>query len=515
LTNTRIENSLIIEGPFNFLTIHKHAFHGASINELIIGCYCIECESFSGDCNVKFNQPTKYPNRFDAQPRANTLDESKFSIRSIKLFSVSLNLTLENLPSIRSVEELEITNAKEVTFPSLSSFSTYQALQKFTFKNNRLAELAPLVKVLNSLRQMKYLVLAQNSLSRLDDLNGLLPSRFLLELNLERNQIQEMIRLRKFANLKVLNMNSNRLRQLDDFQFQDLVNLQVLDLSHNRLSFLNRNTLYGLKNLKQLSLSFNPFKSFAADSFKFVPGLTRLDLVSNTDSDWFTFDNEDVCLLTHLTQCQQIRFSINSEQVCNCFVKYLSLIASQTSAAENCQYEQHQYKNLNKFVDEMNRFYHERDLDEETQKAPVTRSPSSSLLQSFREACFAEYLSKCESNRSSLCLDTAFSGDRVLTSSETVIKYNSAKLNTDNSEVYEAERSSEGDSGEESAIFSVFAMDKMRADTGVVMLLLVGLLFVFALSFASLLIGIILMLKRNKYSVYTVASSGGYPNDER
>ena len=50
--------SLLIEGPFNKLTIHQDAFEHSNIEELVVGCYCLDCESFIGDCLVKFGAPS-------------------------------------------------------------------------------------------------------------------------------------------------------------------------------------------------------------------------------------------------------------------------------------------------------------------------------------------------------------------------------------------------------------------------------------------------------------------------
>lgn len=92
------------------------------------------------------------------------------------------------------------------------------------------------------------------------------------------------------------------------------------------MSYLSENTFAGLNRLKTLQLSFNPFKTFDSNAFKHVFNLNRLEIVSNSESDWFTFDNSDVCLLSYFKCSTQIY--VDPDQRCNCFVKYANFISS-------------------------------------------------------------------------------------------------------------------------------------------------------------------------------------------
>lgn len=47
---------LIIEGPFDSINLHKDSFFNTNIEELNIGCYCLECDRNTKNCNVNFNQ---------------------------------------------------------------------------------------------------------------------------------------------------------------------------------------------------------------------------------------------------------------------------------------------------------------------------------------------------------------------------------------------------------------------------------------------------------------------------
>lgn len=91
---------------------------------------------------------------------------------------------------------------------------------------------------------------------------------------------------------------------------------------------MNENTFFGLKNLRVLLLSYNPFKTFEPTTFRHVgASLERLELISNSESDWFTFDDSDVCLLSYFKCRTQVY--IDPDQRCNCFVKYVNYMSSE------------------------------------------------------------------------------------------------------------------------------------------------------------------------------------------
>jgi Leucine-rich repeat (LRR) protein len=128
----------------------------------------------------------------------------------------------------------------------------------------------------------------------------------LVEINLERNRLEKLDR-QMFArstmlhdSLKRLVLKENQLKQLSDFMFETLKNLEFLDLSRNKLSTLSDKTFSGLSSLKELSLSFNPLKNIDVNAFRYVSGtLNRLDMISNSESDWFVFDDNDICMLAY------------------------------------------------------------------------------------------------------------------------------------------------------------------------------------------------------------------------
>ncbi len=147
--------SLLIEGPFNKLTIHQDAFANSQIDELVIGCYCLDCESFIGDCVAKFG----------ARSIRNTasldlINAGNSSFKRIKLFGVKLgdsfesNLwNLDDLPNIQSLEYLEISN--------LASFSN-----SYGSEENYLNEFQ--LKKSTELTNLKDLYLKNNQIRRLN-----------------------------------------------------------------------------------------------------------------------------------------------------------------------------------------------------------------------------------------------------------------------------------------------------------------------------------------------------------
>jgi hypothetical protein len=100
---------LIIEGPFNQMSIHRDAFANAQIEELTIGCYCIECETFEGDCRVNFNQKSTHPETFDFDEKEDIYNVSK--IKSLKLYGIQMGdnkWNLDDLPNIGNLSDLYI-----------------------------------------------------------------------------------------------------------------------------------------------------------------------------------------------------------------------------------------------------------------------------------------------------------------------------------------------------------------------------------------------------------------------
>jgi hypothetical protein len=529
LSNIQVENSIIIEGPFNYLTTHRSAFQNSFINELVIGCYCIECETHTLECNLKLNQPSKYivthsNNKF------HSIIEKSPHIKSLKLFSVSLDFKLADLPSIETLEGLEITNSKKITINSVQSNLMAKNLTRFVFKNNKLSSLNQLIKIMNSMKNLKHLTLSQNQLSSIDELGLLIASKTLLDLNLERNLIQKLEKFRLFPNLRTLNLNSNQIGSLDENLFEELFQIEFLDLSNNRLTQLNRNAFSGLKNLKTLLLSHNPFKHVHPDAFSNVPNLLRLDLISNSNSDWFTLENNDVCLLSELRECNKLKININPDQGCNCFVKYVGLLSSNNEhiIKDNCKYDNEHYKNLNKFIDEANQELIELDDGEDSLTSTQSVEELSGhkeddnkrkkLLreldyENFKHTCLNSY-ADCLNTSTNICLKQLSAKYTKSIQQNGGTYYNSAHQvnNKEVTETYETESSVSSDLDGEKRIkqspakFILSLIDGLTASESSLFFILIALTIVFVIAVTSLFLGVYLVLNRNRYK-YDIASN--------
>ncbi|CAF0844610.1 unnamed protein product, partial [Brachionus calyciflorus] len=394
--NMIVGDSLILEGAFNQITFHENSFQNSVINELIIGCYCIECERFDGRCKLQFGQKSKF--RRDVS----SLKKVEPYIKSLKLFGVEFDWNFDSIPGMNNLEKIEISNSK---FFSKAEFeikanTIYENLHEFVFKNNNLKSLSQL-KHLKNFSKLKILNLNQNLLEKLDE-NLFDVSNSLLEFSLERNKISKIelgIFGENFQNLKILNLNNNRIKTIENESFKHLKSLETLDLTYNRLNYLSDETFTGLNNLKELLLSYNPFKNFDLNSFKNLNNLNRLDIISQTETDWFNFDNNDVCLLSHFKCGTQI--NIDHDQRCNCFVKYINLLGT-GEENENDKWNKpcisNENENLNRYFEETNSHFAEIDKLYKNERDPnVLSSP---ILEPKIE-CPRDLVIKCFTNISS------------------------------------------------------------------------------------------------------------------
>jgi Leucine-rich repeat (LRR) protein len=344
-------DELIFEGPFNQISVHEEAFEYSAVNELTIGCYCIECETFVGDCRVLFNQKsmrrTTMPKsraeiaRLAAPELLAATSNATQSLRRLKLYGVKLGSydtnawSLDELPDMQHMEYLEISNLIAKKNNELVEFKAG------TIRNGNAPKLAELVLKNDGIRQLrktlialfpnlKRLSLEQNKIEQIDaDAFSMNPQ--LSELSLGRNRLRSVKRgtfKPLAARLTRLALNENAFESLDDFGFDTLGKLEYLDLTRNRLSTLGESTFKGLTSLRELYLSYNPIKRIEPNAFRTfsidAPKFARLDLISNAEQDWFVFDDADVCLLAHFRCETQIHIDI--DQRCNCFVKYVNEI---------------------------------------------------------------------------------------------------------------------------------------------------------------------------------------------
>lgn len=330
--------SLVIEGPFNQLTIHADAFRSSRIDELTIGCYCLECESFLGDCRVLFGQKSIRTQHTIIEPASISTEPSSF--KRLKLFGIQLDSdwSLDDLPNVNQLEHLEISNLVALNDQNqnniLSSFKlsvnkeqAMPCLKELHLRNNGIKQVKR--RLLSLFTNLTELNLAQNEIEKIEA-DSFAATHQLAKLNLERNKLKRISKLllNTLDKLRILNLKENQIDSVEDLSFSALKYLEYLDLTRNKLHTLNEKTFSGMTSLKELMLSYNPLKVIHPHAFRSLAidstNLARLDLVSSTEADWFVFDEQDICLLSYF-RCET-EINIDTDQRCNCFVKYLNQV---------------------------------------------------------------------------------------------------------------------------------------------------------------------------------------------
>ena len=372
----------------------------------------------------------------------------------------------------------------------------------------------------------------------------------------------------------MLNLKENLLEYLEDLSFNQMKNLEYLDLTRNKLATLNQNTFTGLESLKELLLSYNPLKRIDPNTFKYLSiqsNLARVDLISNTESDWFVFDDQDLCTLSHF-RCQT-EINIDTDQRCNCFVKYLNEIGSSVarisgSASFTNSETDEDYNVFQPCTNQLDST--KLDTNEDDEENYVHNRDPALLTRSTKEqqnqlSCSRNILRKCYSNDlgrvvktdgsddhlfNHSCLYNRFFAQRnkpsvnsglinVLTSSIGLLSnknlanddFKSTQVVLLNGEESASSLSSTNSDDEatnqKSRKSDKFTFNSLLnlADSNAIdnttkytveknlFYLLVGLLVVFIISICSLLMSIYLLIKRNTF-IYQTAGSG-YPVDER
>ncbi|XP_052105591.1 toll-like receptor 4 [Mytilus californianus] len=85
-------------------------------------------------------------------------------------------------------------------------------------------------------------------------------------------------------NVYILNLQHNRIKEIEDNVFQSLTNLSLLDLSHNKITLLKLHSFKGLGELKVLNLNDNPIAYTRFPNGTFIPlvSLSHLCIKSTT-----------------------------------------------------------------------------------------------------------------------------------------------------------------------------------------------------------------------------------------
>ena len=423
---------------------------------------------------------------------------------------------------------------------------------------------------------LRHISLAQNGLEVIENDAFDLTNKKLEELDLERNKLKKLNRLQfnSLLSLKKLSFKDNSIELLEDLSFASLKNLETLDLSRNKLSALNEKTFDGLSGLKELILSYNPFKRIDSNAFKYLglqSPLSRLDLISNAESDWFVFDESDVCALTYF-KCET-QIYIDFDQKCNCFVKYLNLVGAkeeqqvETSGESTwfkpCSIEANKNDELSKSISYFEEAYEQESYVYNKDPALFEKSSGKELERVARLACPKSLLKKCYSSIVGRDLkpdggdDYLFNGSclfkKILSSDQVKVGSNKEVVlgSTSTKEVRLSENGSksansvENDDGHrlshnsrkqassvaasvtadsslleranEKAKLSELARSRSVVEQSLIeanlKYVLIGLVFVCVISITSFCMSMYLMMKRKSFVYHPTDSS--YPPDER
>ncbi|GAB1295633.1 Leucine-rich repeats and immunoglobulin-like domains protein 3 [Apodemus speciosus] len=200
------------------------------------------------------------------------------NIRQLSLAGNSIdNILPEQLEAFPSLETLDLSNNNiselRAAFPPLQ-------LKYLYINSNRVSSLEP-GYFDNLASTLLVLKLNRNRISAIPPKMFKLPQLQHLELN--RNKIKNVdgLTFQGLGALKSLKMQRNGVTKLMDGAFWGLSNMEVLQLDHNNLTEITKGWLYGLLMLRELHLSQNAISRISPDAWEFCQKLSELDLTFN------------------------------------------------------------------------------------------------------------------------------------------------------------------------------------------------------------------------------------------
>uniref|UniRef100_A0A8C6WXK0 Leucine-rich repeats and immunoglobulin-like domains 1 n=1 Tax=Neogobius melanostomus TaxID=47308 RepID=A0A8C6WXK0_9GOBI len=192
-----------------------------------------------------------------------------------KIRSIDGTMTRE----FASLETLDLSN-NDLTELRGQSFPAGLQIRDLFLSNNRIRELE--MGALNHLgATLQVLRLSRNRISQIPVKAFQLPKLTQLELNRNRIRQVEGLTFQGLSSLEVLKLQRNSINKLTDGAFYDLAKMKVLHLDYNSLTEVNSGSLYGLTSLQQLFLSNNSIARIYPDGWKFCQKLRELNLSYN------------------------------------------------------------------------------------------------------------------------------------------------------------------------------------------------------------------------------------------
>ncbi|XP_023810762.1 leucine-rich repeats and immunoglobulin-like domains protein 1 [Oryzias latipes] len=209
-------------------------------------------------------------------------DLGHFASRIVSLYLHHNNIRSIDGRRIRelvSVETLDLSN-NEITELRGHCFPAGLQIRDLYLSNNKISvlELGALDRLGSSLQVLR---LSRNRISQIPIRAFQLPRLTQLELNRNRIRQIEGLTFQGLSSLEVLKLQRNSISKLTDGAFWDLAKMKVLHLEYNNLTEVNSGSLYGLTSLTQLFLSNNSIARINPDGLKFCQRLRELNLSYN------------------------------------------------------------------------------------------------------------------------------------------------------------------------------------------------------------------------------------------
>ncbi|XP_011918624.1 PREDICTED: leucine-rich repeats and immunoglobulin-like domains protein 3 isoform X2 [Cercocebus atys] len=200
---------------------------------------------------------------------------------NITLLSLAGNRIVEILPEhLKEFQSLETLDLSSNNISQLKTAFPPLQLKYLYLNSNRVTSMEPgyFDSLANTLLVLK---LNRNRISAIPPKMFKLPQLQHLELN--RNKIKNVdgLTFQGLGALKSLKMQRNGVTKLMDGAFWGLSNMEILHLDHNNLTEITKGWLYGLLMLQELHLSQNAINRISPDAWEFCQKLSELDLTCN------------------------------------------------------------------------------------------------------------------------------------------------------------------------------------------------------------------------------------------
>ncbi|XP_030585862.1 leucine-rich repeats and immunoglobulin-like domains protein 1 isoform X3 [Archocentrus centrarchus] len=222
------------------------------------------------ELRLDHNELTSVPDLGQAAPKIVSLYLHHNKIRSIDG---------RRTEELVSVETLDLSN-NDITELRGQCFPAGLQIRNLHLSNNKISvlELGALDHLGSTLQVLR---LSRNRISQIPVKAFQLPRLTQLELNRNRIRQVEGLTFQGLSSLEVLRLQRNSISKLTDGAFFDLAKMKVLHLDYNSLTEVNSGSLYGLTSLQQLFLSNNSIARINPDGWKFCQKLRELNLSYN------------------------------------------------------------------------------------------------------------------------------------------------------------------------------------------------------------------------------------------